>query len=441
MSFELMRDRPVQKTHGLRSDWSMEENRFKAGVQDFLKSIEIGNPVLDDPPYVFDPEKKCDIEVVADKEVPEKTNKKDKKVQDEANHSVELATVQGANVASPALQPARPLHQEYILSKPDSDPFDSIIESNKSSNYSKPSDDFFDVLEQPKQPVAPPAPAEVKKIAATNIAAAVEKAPDAAKPKSSTHGESKASQEAMEGFDVDRFEHVMGTVNRMLAGLPNVDLDKLLNSLGEYSVCLDLDHMREQPNILTDKLLEIQAKRDSLHSRTMQLTPLFHSMKHAADYFESVGINCSVASSKEKRLAQIKFHEPDFWVRLSNVNRTKASVEQTFQHLEGQYECISRLITGAQLKAKIGEISRGEMPFDPPYKVVQPQAQPVQPPMPTGIMATGTAPKKDIDDDFVNRQFSQPATGQSKFENLETFKPKVDKKTTSQNFVSGEAEW
>ena len=45
------------------------------------------------------------------------------------------------------------------------------------------------------------------------------------------------------------------------------------------------------------------------------------------------------------------------------VLRTNETAEATFKHLEGQYECISRLITCVQ--NKIGEISRGEKPWDP----------------------------------------------------------------------------
>ena len=168
---------------------------------------------------------------------------------------------------------------------------------------------------------------------------------------------------ADQSVDKEKFGRVEQVVSEMLAGLPNFDLDATLSRMGEYSVCLDLDHLRGKPHILSDKLMEIQAKRDSLHSVILQLTPLYHSMKGAAEYFSTVGIDCFPGSSKEKRLAELKQATSGFWVRWMKVLRTNETAEATFKHLEGQYECISRLITCVQ--NKIGEISRGEKPWDP----------------------------------------------------------------------------
>ena len=189
------------------------------------------------------------------------------------------------------------------------------------------------------------------------------------------------SSPASQAVEREKFVLVEQVVNEMLAGLPDMDLDATLSKMGEYSVCLDLDHLRGKPYILSDKLMEIQAKRDSLNSVILQLTPLYHSMKGAAEYFSTVGIDCFPGSSKEKRLAELKDATSDFWVRWMKVLRTNETAEATFKHLEGQYECISRLITCVQ--NKIGEISRGEKPWDPARTMSgelraqpQPQAEP-----------------------------------------------------------------
>ena len=187
---------------------------------------------------------------------------------------------------------------------------------------------------------------------------------------------------AEQAVDKEKFGRVEQVVDAMLAGLPNVDLDATLSKMGDYSVCLDLDHLRGKPYILSDKLMEIQAKRDSLNSVILQLTPLYHSMKGAAEYFSTVGIDCFPGSSREKRLAELKCATSDFWVRWMKVLRTNETAEATFKHLEGQYECISRLITCVQ--NKIGEISRGEKPWDPNRTMsgelrAQPQAQTEEP--------------------------------------------------------------
>lgn len=421
MSFDVLREHPAPKAQGLRSDWSREEQRFRAGLQNFWADIEVANHQIHNPQYAYSVEEKVGAEVVEVKEVPNIVQNSAKKLQDDAARPVESNNVAGTNSVPPTIRPSQP--KEPVLTIPAIDPFDSIIESNSPKNYSKTSeDDFF----QTKAAIQPAK--ETKPAVATDP---FDTSDVPAKP---------ASNDAMDGFDTARFNQMMATINRMLAGLPNVDLDKILNSLGEFSVCLDLDHLRENPSVLTDKLLEIQAKRDTLHAQTLQLTPLHHSMKHAADYFESVGVNCSVASSKEKRLAQLKFYEPNFWIRLSNVNRTKATVDQTFLHLEGQYECISRLITGYQIKNKIGEISRGDIPFDPPYKPAMHLSQPQPQVIPKPAPVTGTPPKTDAPDDLLTRSLSQPAAGQTKFENLETFKA-GPKKNAVQNFAPGEQEW
>jgi hypothetical protein len=241
----------------------------------------------------------------------------------------------------------------------------------------------------------------------------------------------------------------------MLARLPDFDLDSLMNTLGEYSVNLDLDYLRENPHILSDRLLEIQAKRDALFAATLRLTPLVSSMKSAYNYYMDVGISCSTESSKDKRMSQIMKAIPQFLVRFSDVNRTKESVDHTFQHLEGQYECISRLITVYQIKNKVGDISRGAMPyvpreehpFDPPYRnivtgeITEAPAPKIQP-IPESIALTGKAPTITADDDFVNRSMSQPVNGK-KFENLESFVSgtKPAKKTTNSIVATGEVEW
>lgn len=487
MSFEELRDRPAPKANGLRTDWSVEENRYEMGLADFVKSIEEGNSVLEDPPYVYDPEKIPKPEVVVKPEVPKPPENKPKIVQDEPAHAVECNIVRGADVASSTIQPPRPAQQESVLNTKSIDPFDDDDETtpSKPQDNSNSGDDFFDSLsnplqlEQPKKSAAPQAPADVKKTAAKVIdpfeeqVAELPKTPakpdpapssapvsapavqatgstekvQAVKPvvsaASKPHGVSKHAAEAMEGFDFERFEQVMETVNRITDGLPRVELARIMNSVGEYAVSLELDHHREDPNVLSDRLCEIQGKRDSLHALTLYLTPLVYSMKQAADYLESAGINCSIASSKEKRISQIKLQEPDFYVRYSDVLRTSETVDKTFMQLDGQYECISRCITLLQIKAKLGEVSRGEVPFDPPYRTIP---TPAATPAPQGTVASGKPPQKTADDDFLNRQFSQPVSNSSKkFENLESFKSgmKGDKKTTNQSFVGGtqESEW
>ena len=259
------------------------------------------------------------------------------------------------------------------------------------------------------------------------------------------------------------FQKISNTAERMLAGLPDVDLQTIMDSMGTYSVCLDLDHLRQNQSVLTDKMCEIQAKRDELHTRTLYLCPLYFSMKSASDYYCDAGIVCSLASSKEKRVAEIKIRIPEFWKRYSDVIRTKEIIEKTALHLDRQYECISRLITGFQMKNQVKEISRGEMPFTlrseeiPGYSESIPVASfcPAVPQVETSKTMTDeelfspvktptvVAPTTAADDDLINRQMSQPLTTTKNFQNLESFGTGQPKVTSKSTIVTGtrEVEW
>lgn len=503
MSFDVMRPRPEVMNHPLRFDWSKEEERFRVGVDEFRKSIEISNCPLENPPYTYSPEKISAPEVVADKGVSSEPKILPKIVQDERTQTVECNGVQGPYVGSSTPQPARPTQQESVLSIPAIDPFDIASELQINS---KVSDDLFDftdksnttpiVVAQQKPvaqakaepqnvdvfdefvapsnsspaPAAIPAipqplpvetvvpivsapavePAQPAKLESTPPSAAVADIPKSKKSSSlKPHGETKSEAEAMEGFDAERFEHVKATVAEMLEGAPDVDLDKLLYSLGEYSVNLDLDYLRENPHLVTDKLLEVQAKRDSLHAQILRLSPLVVSMRHASEYFDDVGPSCSTASSKDKRLAQVYFIISDFLVRASKVDRTNTNVEHTYKHLADQYEMISRLITGFQYK-KMGDISRGELPFDPPYKVIPAAGKiqvmhPVEAAKPTLVAkATGVPPKDEVEDKLLSRELSQPISAK-KFENLDSFdsgsKPAKNTIGKSVNTGTVESDW
>jgi hypothetical protein len=202
---------------------------------------------------------------------------------------------------------------------------------------------------------------------------------------------------------------------------------------------MDMDYLRGNPNVLTEKLLEIQSKRDSLYVNTLRLTPLSASFKHAGEYLIEAGIICTDASSKEKRESQVKNALPEFWVRNSYVSRTKTQVDRAFEQLAWQFDTISRLITIAQMNNKIGNIARGELPFEPKEEV------PFDPPYtesPKPEAKQQNTPVGNVDDNFVNRSMSQPLNSSKKFENLESFvsgtKPA---KKTNQSITTGEIDW
>ena len=280
--------------------------------------------------------------------------------------------------------------------------------------------DIFDVDTTPKpaplQPAEPPRTKDLDtEISAQMGAVAAEvKESKKADPVPKTKADTKGGE-----FDNERFAKVLATVDRMLERLVNVDLDYLLVSLKDYSVTWDVDHLRERPNVVTDKLLEIQAKRTSLFAVTYHVIPVYYAMKRAADYITDAGIECSTASNREKRQAQVLFATADFWVRFARVVSTKEAIDYTIKHLDQQYECISRLISGWQVQNKIGEISRGALPFEPDgsFQPQQPQA-----PAPSVPTQQPVAPQ---------------GLNNDKFRQLETFDPT---KRQQQVSISGTTE-
>ena len=507
MSFNEMREKPIIKKYGLRSasDWLVEEKKFKAELPIFLKDIEKFNQNNSGVEYVYEPEKINQPETLNNKEVKKDPENKTKFLQDAPNVFVELDNVREIpTIGLPTLQPAQPKESD-LSSNNNADPFDSISSNNDPANPpTKHEEDIFGIspkTEVKSQPIA------TKKIdiplddeffnepvstkASTPATAAkptipqpkssdassspeASKAASSAKPAMPSTLKPAMAQSAPEGaalaefsqdrpsgdlleierfatdkFDFEDFKRVVATCARMLSDLPDIDLNRIENNIGEYSVSLDLDHMRDNPNILCDRLIEVQQKRDSLYSLTLRFNPLATIVDEVADYIKKAGISCSSESNADKRASHILRAVPNFWTRVIRINSVKVAVEGAFRTLADQYECISRCITFLQIKNKIGDISRGPVayeesnelpPFDPPYKtVVHPRPMPLEAST-EQQKAPGKVPVAQANDDIVNRTMSQPLSSK-KFQNLEGF-DSGSKPAKKQNSITpGEHEW
>jgi hypothetical protein len=387
-----------QGSGGYRPDYSKGEKRYNEKLPKFMVRISGTNVQLDPPPYIFDKEKVC-TEPHEPKDVAETPQKKEEKTKEQCKLPVESVIVIEPNVGFLTTQPKQPAQPKDAMKD---DLFDLAFDPPKHKSVEKPAplDDILslDAVAPKTQPVS---------------------VPQLQKPVDSISD--------MDGFNQDKFANLRKIVDEILAKTPDVDPDRILESLGDYSVALDLDPYRENPTatVLTEKLLEVHAKRDSLFSLTMRLTPLRSSMESAAKYITEAGLECSTASSKDKRLAQLKLAHSDFWIRHAKVTRASETVDRTFDHLEKQYESISRLITCLQLSYRVAEISRGELPFDP---------SPSQPRRDPPVQAPPPVP---VNNNAVNRSMSQPLN--PKFETLDDFSPV--RPSIKGKFVSGEVDF
>jgi hypothetical protein len=164
-------------------------------------------------------------------------------------------------------------------------------------------------------------------------------------PTSANNADPDVDHGIMEGFDTDEFADTKKVADKILADTGDVDLGLIVNKIPEYGVRLNLDAHRENPNILADSLVEIQAKKDSVHADLLKVTPIADSLKRAIDYILDVGIQCSKQSSREKRIAQVKHEISDLITRYAIMERVRDVLDMTYRHLVGQHETVSRLVT------------------------------------------------------------------------------------------------
>ena len=412
-----MRPHPKVITGGLRKNWDEEERVFASVAPLFSRKIAPANTRQREVLYVFESE-------------PEPVKLAEKSLENPAAEAgkpknfVESSIVGGHHkIGPPTMQPES--ESEEPMSTTPNTPKDDILDDILGVSETKAEPkvassptparadgaDVFDFDTSPKPAALQSADPPKAKDLDTEISAQMSAV--AAEVRASKKSESapKMKTETKEGeFDNEKFAKVLATVDRMLERTVNVDLDYLLATLKDYVVTWEVDHLRERPNVVTDKMLDIQAKRTSLFAVTYHVIPAYYAMKHAADYITDAGIECSTASNREKRQAQVLFATADFWVRFAKVVSTKETIDYTIKLLDQQYECVSRLISGWQVQNKIGEISRSGLPFEPSVEPQQPQQ--MQAPAPSAPTQRPVAPQGLTSDKFKQLESFDPTKKQ-----------------------------
>lgn len=398
----------------LKTDWSVEEKSFVENHPAFVEGIkcankealvEIKKEIIPTESHAVSEDAKTSVEI-----------KCEVKKEDVAA-SVESAFV--GDKTSPTKIPDEPKESAV----PSTDPFD----------------DVFDSLPKEQKPEPKAAPVAV-------VAPSVEILPNQTeKPKKAEKAKAPEKTEELlplqSGFSTEQFAQVQTVINRILANITQIDLDIIQKQLPEYAVELTLDHYRENPRNIDEKIAEIKKNQDGIQSIRRQLFPLNDKVKIAWEYASKVGIMCSTASSAEKRLGQVMLHCEEIYLRYSKVKSLLEQCEQEYEHLQSQYEACSRLVSFYTSMSPHGMPTNGNYNgssnFAPP---------PVQAQVPTPVAVQSAEEDNSLPFDLDDPVVSGPKDGRfnprpadvpgkvdmSKVTNLESFtdKPKQVLQTT-----------
>lgn len=373
------KEAPGQKKY-LRYDWSAAEKKFSDGLAQFKSGIACANPIIFvEEQKNHQPQSSPAKEVALASEKPVKNPAE--KQQDIALTVVELANV-GASVGDPANLP--PLATKESSTLPAKDDFlDDLIQPNQKSEPpkqpapKKKSDDFLDDIFASPSPVPAPlqpasAPkAETKKATApaqpvdtppwetpkaeTAPVTKVENKITEVKSETSAKKDSKLTA-LMDGFDHAQFVSVQEMINRVMNRVPDEDLDQIQGQLANYGVELHLDHYRENPRNLDEKIAEVKKNQDGIQAVRRRVAPMCDKLRLGWEVATKVGASCSAASNEAKRLGQIMSVCEDIFVRYHKAKSILDQCEQEYEHLQRQYEAVSRLTTFYT------SIHKGELP-------------------------------------------------------------------------------
>lgn len=372
-SFLDMREKQTAKTY-LKKDYSEEDKKFKAEKKNFIDGISFINS-KSELKYEYSEKEKC-VEGMQ-KNIVECIDK----------NTVSLNTNNIASVTPSLNKVVITTPPEDILMAKNDDIFgendifsaekqsknNAVVEDDffsetplasniatKTKKSEKTTEDFVLPTTSKKTPAKTEPEPTVTTTTATTTMAAVS-IPEKTETKSYLESNSMS---APEGFDEARFRGIYDVANEMLDVLRiEEDAIFLVKNIADYSADIDFEN-KDDPSALSDKLQEVQAKRNALYTVRAKIMPAIIAAEKAEEWLLSAGMDCSHAKSADKRESQIRCAAPEFFKHLAKIKTIEARIKVIHEHLNGQYECVSRIITVWQEKNKISEISRSEVPFD-----------------------------------------------------------------------------
>jgi len=318
-----MTEEKVQRQPLLRKDWSSEEASWKKNHGAFLESIALANKDVQEKK-----EKKAGVvesgviikeqagEPVAGSLAHEKEkDQKDRKMPayDEFDEALGLV-------------PKDP--------EPEAEKDDAVFASAEKSSVDFPLAEVEDQKPAEKeQPKKEPKPEKAKKKALPGDVA------------------------LCEGFDKKTFkEQIMSVADSILVMAPKVDLDEMTEALDQYSAKISVDAYRSDLDTISYHIAEVQAKRDSIIGPLTKLSALNIAYDEVLDFVTHIGLACSAASNRERRLAEVKYMSEDLFTKFVQIQQLYDSYDKINRHLTAQMDALSRLMTAQIEKAKSAHI-------------------------------------------------------------------------------------
>lgn len=156
-----------------------------------------------------------------------------------------------------------------------------------------------------------------------------------------------------EGFRANDFQtKVMSVVESILATTPTADLEQMADSIDDYRVTISVDAYRSDLDSISNHIAEVQAKRDSVVSCLIKLSATSLALDEVLDFAVNIGVSCSTASNRERRVSEVHYMAADLFKRYVHVKHLHDSYDKLYRHLGSQMEALSRLLTAQIERAK-----------------------------------------------------------------------------------------
>lgn len=400
------------KRRFFKADWAAEEKAFADAVPDFQALISRANKVVD------------------------------KTLVDAGSRHMAVKG-QSETPAEPPVEAHQEAEKEKDNKTRDGSPDPLIIDQEEhppTEGQPLSDDDFFDIFEdedpKPKQQEAKESPSKSESTPEEDPFGDSEPdfppAKDTAQDEPEYESEGKAvpapapEPQPRDGarllgeFDSALFDaEIKPIVDGILAKVPSMDLDAAQKNLSSYSLKLELDKHRENPDVIVDQMVKVQSFRDSIMTELLGLGQNMQALKDAMAFVMSVGVKCSLASSREKRAADVQMVTHGLYEKLSRVERLHWAYDKIHRQLGSQSDLLSRLLTAQVERTKGFMASKPRKhPESAPAWESDTPAPRVAPPKPTPIQPS------QADDDVASLPDFDPSK-----------KPKKDK------FFQGEVDF